>query len=197
MVCEYDRDGKKDLFTGDENSGYFFFRNTGSDAAPVLAAAQAVTFNGQTANYVRPNLGSFLDWDGDGKWDLIACEFENNVRFYKNIGSGAAGQIPQYANVDGQFIAFDRAGQTVWQHRLGEEYGRGSGFGGRTLVPVVDEDRVIIGVVGGGWGDIGPLASWSLLSTLSSASRIGLSWAASSSARMSRTSRLRAARRGP
>jgi outer membrane protein assembly factor BamB len=59
-------------------------------------------------------------------------------------------------NVDGQFVALDKDGKTVWQHRLGEEYGRGSGFGGRTLVPVVDEDRVIIGVVGGGWGDIGP-----------------------------------------
>ena len=47
-------------------------------------------------------------------------------------------------------------GKTVWEHRLGEEYGRGSGYGGRTLIPLVDEDRVVVGVVGAGWGDIGP-----------------------------------------
>ena len=28
------------------------------------------------------------------------------------------------------------------------------GFGGRTLIPLVDGDRVIIGIVGAGWGDI-------------------------------------------
>ena len=57
-------------------------------------------------------------------------------------------------NVDGQLVALDRAGKTVWQRRLGEELGRGSGYGGRTLVPFVDEDRVMVGVVGAGWGDM-------------------------------------------
>jgi outer membrane protein assembly factor BamB len=55
-------------------------------------------------------------------------------------------------NVDGQLVAFDRKGKTVWQHRLGEAFGRASGFGGRTLIPLVDEDRLIVGVVGAGWG---------------------------------------------
>lgn len=59
-------------------------------------------------------------------------------------------------NVDGQFIAFDREGRTVWERRLGEEFGRASGFGGRTLIPVVDEDRVLVAVVGAGWGRNGP-----------------------------------------
>ncbi len=104
MVCDYNRDGKKDLVTADQETGYKFFRNTGTDAAPVLAAAQAITFNGQPVTYVRPNLGSYLDWDGDGKFDLIGCHFENTVRFYKNIGSGAAGQLPQYSSPEGQTI---------------------------------------------------------------------------------------------
>jgi outer membrane protein assembly factor BamB len=70
-------------------------------------------------------------------------------------GDGGTGYA--YAQlVDGQLVAFDRAGRTVWQHRLGEEFGRASGYGGRTLIPLVDEDRVIVGVVGAGWGDHGP-----------------------------------------
>jgi outer membrane protein assembly factor BamB len=59
-------------------------------------------------------------------------------------------------NVDGQLVALGRDGKTIWEHRLGEEYGRGSGYGGRTLIPLVDEDRVVVGIVGAGWGDIGP-----------------------------------------
>jgi outer membrane protein assembly factor BamB len=56
-------------------------------------------------------------------------------------------------NVDGHFLAFDREGEIVWEHRLGEEFGRASGFGGRTLIPIVDGDRVIVGIVGAGWGE--------------------------------------------
>jgi len=59
-------------------------------------------------------------------------------------------------NVDGQFICFDREGKTVWERRLGEEFGRASGFGGRTMMPVVDENQVLVAVVGAGWGKNGP-----------------------------------------
>jgi hypothetical protein len=45
----------------------------------------------------RPNLGSFVDWDGDGKKDFIAAEFEHAVHFYKNTGSGGANVEPTLA----------------------------------------------------------------------------------------------------
>src|SRR5262249_49550732 len=91
--CDYDRGGQKDIVTADQDTSYHFFKNIGTDAAPVLATSQTILFNGQTATYTRPNLGSYLDWNGDGKMDFIGCEFENNVRFYENVGSGAAGQL--------------------------------------------------------------------------------------------------------
>ena len=37
----------------------------------------------------RPNLGSFVDWDGDGKKDLIGCEFEHIVRLYRTPAPAA------------------------------------------------------------------------------------------------------------
>ena len=55
-------------------------------------------------------------------------------------------------------MAFDRAGKTVWEWRLGEEMGRSSGYGGRTHTPLVDEDRVITSVVGTGLGRQGRAA---------------------------------------
>ena len=53
------------------------------------------------ATYTRPNLGSFVDWDGDGKNDLIGCNFENSIRFYRNVGSGSPGTEPEFDDPEG------------------------------------------------------------------------------------------------
>ncbi|MEM1178442.1 MAG: PQQ-binding-like beta-propeller repeat protein [Acidobacteriota bacterium] len=54
--------------------------------------------------------------------------------------------------VDGRFGAFDKDGNTVWMWRLGEDFGRSSGYGGRTNTPVIDEDRIIAHVIGSSFG---------------------------------------------
>jgi hypothetical protein len=72
-----------------------------------------VRFNGKPVKYVRPNLGSFVDWDGDGKRDLIACEFENNIRFYRNIGSNAPGAEPQFADPEGLVLIRGESPQMI------------------------------------------------------------------------------------
>ena len=95
---------------------------------------------------------------GEKLWERRFPVYNTTVPFSR-VGWASLAGDPEtgyvYAqNVDGQFIAFDRDGGIVWQYRLGEELGRASGFGGRTLIPLVDGDRVIIGIVGAGWGDI-------------------------------------------
>jgi hypothetical protein len=63
--------------------------------------------------YVRPNLGSFVDWDGDGRKDFIGCHFENSVRFYRNLGSGAKGAEPQFADSEGVVIVQGESPQMI------------------------------------------------------------------------------------
>jgi outer membrane protein assembly factor BamB len=58
-------------------------------------------------------------------------------------------------NIDGHLNAFDRDGTIAWSWRLAENLGRASGYGGRTSTPVVDEDRVILPIIGALWGDYG------------------------------------------
>ena len=54
----------------------------------------------------------------------------------------------------GFFLCLDgKDGKVVWQHSMGEEYGRVSGYGGRITSPIVDEDLAILGMVNSSWGD--------------------------------------------
>jgi len=98
MVCDFNHDGKKDLvFSDQDNPGFYVFENVQSDADPRFAPARHLGLS----PYQRPNLGSLVDWDGDGKKDLIACEFEHSIRFYRNEGAGQPGAEPKFSNPDG------------------------------------------------------------------------------------------------
>jgi outer membrane protein assembly factor BamB len=127
-----------------------------------------VVFDGRLCSSGRAGQGPTRQevvacWDaqtGKRLWERRFPVYNTTVPFTR-VGWAAVAGDPEsgyvYAqNVDGQLVCLDREGNTVWQRRLGEEYGRGSGYGGRTLIPLVDEDRVVVGVVGAGWGDIGP-----------------------------------------
>lgn len=55
----------------------------------------------------------------------------------------------------GFLTCFSEDGKILWQHSLTEEYGRVSGYGGRTSSPIVIDDLVIIHFVQSSWGDNG------------------------------------------
>ncbi len=70
------------------------------------------------------------------------------------VGDPATGHV--YAmGVCGYFQCLDgETGKTLWKHSLNEEFGLLTTYGGRTNVPVVFEDLVIISGVVIGWGDM-------------------------------------------
>ncbi len=119
LVCDWNNDGKKDVIFAMVNNqdsysefhdwpsqnaswwkdgGFLFYKNTGSDASPVLAAPTWIRAAGTIITYnSRPNLGDFVDWNGDGKKDFIGAEFEHAVHFYRNTGSGNPNTEPTLA----------------------------------------------------------------------------------------------------
>jgi hypothetical protein len=100
LVCDWDHDRRKDLVLADDK-GYYWNRNLGTDEAPVLAPIAPILPGGRPVRYVRPNLGSFIDWDGDGMRDFIGCHFENSIRLYHNLGPAQHGVQPRFANAEG------------------------------------------------------------------------------------------------
>src|SRR5687767_8250232 len=130
-------------------------------ATPLVFDGRVCTSGRGGAGPTRHELVGCFDANSGRKlWERQFAVYNTTVPFTR-VGWASLAADPETGqvfaqNVDGLLVALDRAGKTVWEHRLGEEYGRGSGYGGRTLIPLVDEDRLIVGVVGGGWGDIGP-----------------------------------------
>ena len=56
-------------------------------------------------------------------------------------------------SVSGLFRCYTSDGEVVWEHSLSEEYGKISGYGGRTQTPIIDEDRIIVSFLHANWGD--------------------------------------------
>ena len=55
-------------------------------------------------------------------------------------------------SVSGIFRCYAPDGKVVWEHSLGEDFGKISGYGGRTQTPIIDEDRVIVSFMATNWG---------------------------------------------
>ncbi len=99
--------------------------------------------------------------DGAKLWERRFVVHNTTIPFSR-VGWASVSGDPEtgylYAqNGDGLLLAFDRAGKTVWQVRLGEEMGRSSGYGGRTHSPLIDDQSVIVSIVGASWGEQAPL----------------------------------------
>ena len=112
--------------------------------------------------------------DGAAKKEIVACwDAEDGTKLWEHsfsilnttvpfnrVGWGSVTGDPEtgylYAlNIDGHLHCFDRDGEIVWSWRLSEDLGRASGYGGRTSTPIIDEDRLILGVIGSAWGGLG------------------------------------------
>lgn len=97
--------------------------------------------------------------DGTKRWERRFTPHNTFVP-WQRLGWAAVAGDPEtgylYAHTsDGVLVALDRDGETVWQWRTAEDFGRRSGYGGRTHTPIVDEDRLIVAAINSSWGDMG------------------------------------------
>ena len=94
-VCDYDADGRRDLLVGDGTNGTaHFFRNTNTNAQPILAADVQLRVGAALLTVSSRATPCVADWDGDGLNDLLCGDGSGYVSFYKNVGTA---QAPAYA----------------------------------------------------------------------------------------------------
>ncbi len=129
-------------------------------ATPVIHRGRLFTTGrAGEGNTRREVLAAFDAETGEPLWERTLTTQLTTVPYNR---AGWAGPIvdPEtglvYAQgVAGPVVAYDRDGELVWEHLMSEEFGRFSGYGGRTQSPIIDEDLLIVSNINSSWGPLG------------------------------------------
>ncbi|TWT38543.1 outer membrane protein assembly factor BamB family protein [Blastopirellula retiformator] len=155
LLDDFDAEG------GEGSNVKWFAEEFGSRSTPIVMngklytlcpAEQGTKREGERVVCLDAQTGEFL-WENRFNVYLSDVPVER-VGWSAVVGDPTNGKI--YAlGVCGHFQCIDaETGKTEWVHKLHEEYGLLSTYGGRTNFPIVFEDLVIISAVVIGWGDM-------------------------------------------
>lgn len=100
-VVDVDRDGKKDLLTGNTAGELLLYLNTGTDQAPSFSGFVRVEADGAPIDLPgnpRSRPGA-CDWTGNGTLDVLIGAADGNVRLYQGIPE--PGDFDADGDVDG------------------------------------------------------------------------------------------------
>jgi len=87
-MADMDRDGLLDIVCGSSRGGLVYYRNFGTRQLPRFTIAKLLFLSNGKA--IDPGFYSYpavIDWDGDGKLDLLVGTNGGYVVFYRNVGT--------------------------------------------------------------------------------------------------------------
>ncbi|HEX4588485.1 MAG TPA: PQQ-binding-like beta-propeller repeat protein, partial [Gemmataceae bacterium] len=88
------------------------------------------------------------------KFNVFLCDIVSSRVGWTNLAADPATKRIYAHGTQGFLMCLDGdTGKVVWQRSLTEEFGRITGYGGRSASPIVDGDLVIVGMINSSWGD--------------------------------------------
>jgi outer membrane protein assembly factor BamB len=148
LVSDWSPDGENLIWKAD-----FIGRST-----PVVYDGQACVM-GRTndSKATRQEIVACFDaGSGAKKWEHRYNIYNTTVPFQR-VGWASPVADPDTGNLytmgsGGQLNCYSRDGELLWSYFLTEEFGRASGYGGRTNTPLIDGDLLLLSVINIGWG---------------------------------------------
>jgi hypothetical protein len=143
-VVQWDGDGRKDLLVGLGDGTVRIYFNTGADAAPVFDTWQSVEY-GPIGNKTPIYAGGGratpvpVDWNSDGKKDLIVGSLDGFLRLYINEGTDTA---PDF--LAESFVQENGANLTVPTARSSPEVADLNGDGKKDLLVGNTEGQLLL-----------------------------------------------------
>jgi outer membrane protein assembly factor BamB len=90
------------------------------------------------------------------RFNVFLCDMVASRVGWTNLAADPTTHRIYAHGTQGYLMCLDAdTGKVVWQRSLTEEFGRVTGYGGRSVSPTVDGDLVIIGMINSSWGDQG------------------------------------------
>ncbi|HSR12230.1 MAG TPA: VCBS repeat-containing protein, partial [Thermodesulfobacteriota bacterium] len=92
-VADWNGDGKKDLVMGNRSGEIFLYINEGSNDQPVFG--KRIKLNGGSLDVGSNSSPEYVDWDADGKKDLVIGNSDGEIFVFINQGTK---QEPRFDN---------------------------------------------------------------------------------------------------
>ncbi|MDZ7341414.1 MAG: T9SS type A sorting domain-containing protein [candidate division KSB1 bacterium] len=90
QIADWNEDGKKDLLVGDTNGNITLYTNTGTNSNPVLSKSGFIQAGGVNLDVGSRATPVVVDWNNDGKKDLLSGNSSGYVLLYLNVGSNSS-----------------------------------------------------------------------------------------------------------
>ncbi|RMF76046.1 MAG: hypothetical protein D6744_12740 [Planctomycetota bacterium] len=140
--------------------GVLWRRDFGGRTTPVIHGGR-LYFNGPVGEGVgRRERVMGLDADsGETIWERTFNVFHTDI-VENRVGWTSLAIDPETGNVychgtGGELFCWSRDGELIWKRSQTEELGRISGYGGRLMTPIIDENRLVISYLSSAWGALG------------------------------------------
>ncbi len=89
-VVDWDNDGRKDVVCGAQSGRVYLMLNTGTDSNPVFTASPFLLNGTSTLGVGADSCPVVVDWNADGKKDLIVGAEAGTLTYFENKGTDAA-----------------------------------------------------------------------------------------------------------